>query len=469
MTQADKVGIKVKTMTNPSKTIVSKMLNRISAFINLGKADSLKRRLIKGAAGSFGLKIAGTGLTFLNSLLFARLLGTEGFGTYAYVIAWTNLLIIPATLGLPQLIVREIAIYQTQSEWGLMRGLISWSNQVVLIVSIILAMIAGGIAYSFGINGNSQMLLVFFIALISVPIISLTKVRLSVMRGLHKVVLAQLPEILITPLLLIILSVFAHLVLREEFKASTVVAMNILAIGITFITGVCLLHQTLPKVIRNAPPQYKGKKWINSSLPLMFLGAMHLINSRTDILMLGAIKGIEDVGVYVVVSRLTSLIVFILLAVNSALAPNIASLYAEGKVVKLQQIITKGSRIVFFVSLTVAVILIVFSYWILLLYGSDFTRGQNALIILSLGQLVNAAMGPVGLLLTMSGHEKYTAISVGTGAIFNVILNALLIPIWKIEGAAIATTSSIIIWNSISFIYVQKNLQINSTAIGNLK
>ncbi len=444
------------------------MLNRISAFINLGKADSLKRRLIKGAVGSFGLKIAGTGLTFLNSLIFARLLGIEGLGTYAYVITWINLLIIPATLGLPKLIVREVAIYQTRSEWGLMRGLLNWSNQVVLLVSIILALIAGGIAYSFGMNGNSQMLLAFCVALVSLPIASLTKVRLSVIGGLHKVVLAQLPEILITPLLLIILSVFTHLLLKEEFDASTVVAIHVLAIAITFIIGICLLHQTLPKAIGNASPQYQVKKWISSSLPLMFLGAMHLINSRTDILMLGAMRGTEDVGVYVVVSRVTSLIVFILLAVNSALAPNIASLYAEGKIEQLQRIITNSSRIVFFVSLTVAISVIGFSYWVLLLFGSDFTQGQNALIILSIGQLVNAAMGPVGLLLTMSGHERYTVISVGTGAIFNIILNALLIPIWRIEGAAIATTSSTIIWNGISFIYVKKKLGINSTAIGSL-
>jgi len=72
-------------------------------------------------------------------------------------------------------------------------------------------------------------------------------------------------------------------------------------------------------------------------------------------------------------------------------------------------------------------------------------------------------------LLTMSGHEKYTAIGVGTGAIFNIILNTFFIPIWKIEGAAIATTSSIIIWNCISLIFVKNKLGIDSTAIGILK
>ncbi|MGB3757877.1 MAG: flippase [Rivularia sp. (in: cyanobacteria)] len=445
------------------------MLKKISTIFAKGKTDSLRNRLIRGAVGSFGLKIAGTGLTFIRSLMFARLLGTDGLGIYAYAITWVGLLSIPATLGLPQLIVREIAIYQTQSAWGLIRGLLRWSNQIVLIVSIVLALIAGVIAWNLQGVTNTQILLAFCVALTSLPIACLTNLRLSAMQGLHKVVLGQLPEVLIAPLLLILFTGSGYLILKENLNASWVVGMHVLAVSFTFLIGAGLLNRALPKVVKDAPPKYQARKWLSSGLPLMFLGAMHIINSQTDVLMLGALKGAEEVGIYVVVNRLASLIVFVLMAVNSVLAPNIASLYAEGKIDKLQRVITKSSRAVFFASCSVAGSLIVFGDWFLLLFGQEFTQGKDALIILCIGQLVNAAAGPVGLILNMSGHENYTAMSIGSSAILNVVLNAILIPQSGIQGAAIATASSMVMWNIISFIWVKKKMGIDPSIIYRFK
>jgi O-antigen/teichoic acid export membrane protein len=426
----------------------------------------LKNRLIKGAVGSFGLKIAGTGLTFAKSIMFARLLGTEGFGTFAYAITWISLLSIPAKLGLPPLLVREFAIYQTQSSWGLMRGLLRWSNQVVLFISTGLALIAAGVARNLEIGTDSQILLVFYIALVSLPIVCLTNLRLSAMQGLHKVVLGQSPEALIAPLLLMIFTGFGYLIFREDLSVYFVMAMHVSAISITFLIGVFLLREVLPEAVKDIAPEYQSSKWLRSGLPLMFLGGLQLINTRTDVLMLGAIQGVEAVGIYVVVNRLSSLIVFILMAVNSVLAPTAARLYAEGKIQQLQRVVTKSSRVVFLISLPVAGVLILLGHWLLLLFGSDFTQGQIALIVLSLGQLVNAGMGSVNLLLNMTGHENYTAISVGAGAVLNVALNALLIPQWGLEGAAVATAISMIFWNIMSLVWVKKALGINSTAIG---
>lgn len=439
------------------------MLKKISTIFTKGKTDSLKNRLIRGAVGSFGLKIAGTGLTFIRSLMFARLLGTDGLGIYAYAISWVGLLSIPAKLGLPQLLVREIAIYQTQSAWGLMRGLLRWSNQVVLIVSIGLALIAAGIAWNLQVDTNPQMLLAFCVALISLPIVSLTNLRLCAMQGLHKVVLGQLPEVLIAPLLLITFIGSGYLIIKEDLSASWAVGMHVLAISITYLIGAWLLNQALPKVVKDVTPKYQARKWLSSGLPLMFLGAINIIRSQTDVLMLGAIKGAEEVGIYTVVNRLAVLIVFVLVATNSALAPNIASLYAEQKIDKLQRIITKSSRAVFLTSLIFTIFLSIFGYSLLLMFGLDFTQGKNALTILSIGQLVNAVTGPVGLILKMSGHENYTAISLGGSAVLNVILNVLLIPQWGVNGAAIATTASIISANTLNAIWVYKKIGINST------
>ena len=431
-------------------------------------SGSLKHRLVRGAAGSFALKIVSTGLALLTSILLSRLLGAAGFGIFAYAIAWTSLLSIPATLGLDKLIVREVAIYQTRSAWGLMHGILRWANQIVFLVSVGLALVAAAVAWSLGKGNESQMLTAFCIALVSLPLTSLRNLRLAAMKGLHQVVMGLLPELLIAPLLLITLTVGAYLLLGEKLTASWVVGMHIVATGISFVMGMRLLEQALPSPAKEAMPEYRVRDWVSSALPLMFLGGMQIINSKTDILMLGAIAGAKAVGVYTVISRGAQLISFILMAVNSVMAPTIASFYADKKMKQLQRVVTKSARAVLLISFLVAAILVGGSHWFLLLFGSEFTQGQKALAILSIGQLVNAATGSVGLLLTMTGHERHLAISVGASAILNVIGNALLIPQWGVDGAAIATASSTTFVNIFKAIWVRKKLGIDPTGLGKI-
>ena len=71
----------------------------ISEFL-LGKEESetVRDRLLAGAGGLIGLRVAFSGLSFLVTVLLARLLGTTGFGAYSYAFAWVTLLGIPAIL-----------------------------------------------------------------------------------------------------------------------------------------------------------------------------------------------------------------------------------------------------------------------------------------------------------------------------------------------------------------------------------
>ena len=427
---------------------------------NQGKTDNLKQRLIKGVAGSFGLKIAATGLAFVTSVVLARLLGSKGLGVYSYIFAWISLLGLPATLGLDKLFVREIAIYQAKNEWGLMQGLMRWANLIVFAVSASLAIIAIIIFSNIGSNS----IIPFAIASVALPLVSLGNLRLGAMKGLRRVVLGTLPEALISPVLFIILLGCGYWWWDKELNVSVVLGIKVAVSLFIFILGTIWLNRLLPKDVKQAKVQYQASQWIRSALPLMFLGSMQLINAKTDVLMLGAISGTEAVGIYVVVRQATQLIIFLQSAANSVLAPNIASLYAQRKMQQLQRVITKSSCLIFLFSLLIAVSLIGLSSWILPLFGSDFIAGRNALIILSIGQIINTSMGPVGNLLTMTGHENYTAITVGSSAVLNVFLNALLIPQWGINGAAIATTSSIIIVNVVNMVLVKKKLKISSTA-----
>jgi O-antigen/teichoic acid export membrane protein len=110
--------------------------------------------------------------------------------------------------------------------------------------------------------------------------------------------------------------------------------------------------------------------------------------------------------------------------------------------------------------------LIFLGHYFLNIFGQDFVDGKGALIILSVGRLLNVAFGSVGAIMIMTGHEREAAFGVGVSAVANVMLNATLIPKWGINGAALATTISLILWNVTLCTYVFRRLGINATILG---
>ncbi len=449
------------------------MLRAIAKKIKLTQisqgGNNLKHKLIKATAGSFGLKIAASGLTFIMSVIFARLLGTTGLGTYSYATTWANLLSIPAALGIDQLIVREIAIYRSKSRWSLMGGILRWANLIVLGAGIILAVTAVIVAWN--LKGDSDRSLVFAVALamVTIPIISLRTLRLGAMKGLHRVVLGQMPDTLFAPIIIIFLTVSSYFLFPTHFNVFWVLGIKIIASAITFIIGTRWLLQSLPLEVNQVAPEYESKKWLADALPFMFLGTSELLNSRLDLLMLGAIKGVEAVGIYAVLLGVTRLTVFIHQAANSVLGPTIATLYSEGKIRQLERMIRKSMLLVFLVSLAIGGAIVLLGDRVLSIFGSEFLTGRTAMNILILGPIFTSFTGAVGLVLNMTGHQNYTAIAVGSSAVLNIILNTVLIPVYGINGAAIATTTSLVVINIMKVIFVQQKLGISLYAFGTRK
>lgn len=437
-------------------------------FFGKDGEGSLRNRLARAATGTFGLKVAATGLSFVSSMLLARLLGVIGYGAYSYAMAWVSLLGVLATFGLDQLLIRNMAAYQALSSWSGMSGLLRWADRTVLIVSSGLALLIFGVTWLLATHLDLQMLSALWVALFILPLITLVSLRRAAMYGLNHVIAGGLLEMLIRPSFFILLVGCAYLFVRERLSAPWAVGLHVIAMAVAFLIGTKLLHKNLPPAAREATPVYETRAWVRSALPLMSIGVMLAITNQTATLMLGTINDAEAVAVYNVAKRGAQLISFIMIAVNTAQAPIIASLYAVGDIQRLQRVITKSARIVLLVSLPVAVGLIAFGKWFLLLFGSDFLQGYVTLVILSFGQLIDAAAGSVGYLLIMTGHERDAAVSIGIRTMLTVLLNIMLIPGWGSEGAAAATAISLIAWNGLLVVWVYRRLGIHSTAIGRI-
>jgi O-antigen/teichoic acid export membrane protein len=417
-----------------------------------------------------GLRIAFSGLSFLVTVLLARLLGTAGFGAYSYAFAWIVLLGIPAILGSDQLLVREVAVHHAKSDWGLMRGLLRRANGAVLLVSLGLALLAAALAWALRGRWPSPIMLpTFWVALILLPLVTLTRVRQGAMQGLHRVALGAMPEQLIQPALLVGLLSMAYLFWRQRLTAPLAMGLNVGAAAVAFAVGAVLLYRTLPLPVKEAAPVYRDMAWARSALPLVFIASMGVLFGQADTLILGAIKGAQAVGVYSVAHKGAEFITFALVVQNAAFASTAASLYAARDFERLQRLVTRLARWTLLACLPLAIVMIGFGYWFLLYcYGPQFTQARTALAILSFGQLVSVGIGSVGVLLVMTGHERDCATGIAAGAVANILLNLLLVPRWGTEGAAVAYAGSMILWNVLMAVLLYRKVGLHSTPLGTL-
>ncbi len=436
-----------------------------------GGQGTLRQHLARATAGSAALALSSKLLMLLTSIVLARWMGVEGYGAYVTAMALVLLLTVPTGLGLPTLVIRLLASYRVHQQWGLMRGLLVRGNQAVLGASLVMALAAA--AAIWGLEDRLGLVpVVYVLALALIPLTALGAMRSAALRGLHHVILGQLPENLIMPALFLALVAGWWLVMGGSAALSPELAIlaRIVATAAAFGVGAALLLRRLPNEFRHARPSYDTRKWARAAGPLLFLGGMSIINTQTDVLMLAAMQGTESAGIYGAAARGAELVAFSLVVVNMAIQPTISRCYAAGEMQRLQRVITTAARVTVALALPAALILSLFGRPILgLVFGNEFERGALCLAILCGAQVVNAGAGSVGNILNMTGHERDAALGLALGAFINVVLNAVLVPVWDIEGAALATGMSLVVWNVFLVTRVRRRLSLDSTAIGLVK
>jgi O-antigen/teichoic acid export membrane protein len=108
--------------------------------------------------------------------------------------------------------------------------------------------------------------------------------------------------------------------------------------------------------------------------------------------------------------RISTLTAFVLISINSVVAPEFARLYANGRHDELARLAQKSAFWTLSVALPPLLVMLIFPEMILAMFGEPFAAAGWPLRILAVGQLVNVATGQVASLLTMIGMRSCFAI-----------------------------------------------------------
>lgn len=450
----------------------------ISTALNVSSLYEMARMLMTGtderaraqraALFAFGIRVASAGIAFVSQVFLARWVGAFEFGIFAYVWVWVFILGTLSTIGFNTSVLRFIPDYRDKKQFSLLRGLVGASRITVVGVATLLAVL--GVSLLLTIDGlvSDYYIVPLILGAICLPMFALTDVQDGISRTFGWIDLALAPPYIARPLLLLILFAVAILSGAEASGKTAVLAM----IGATWIAAVgqtILLTKRLDREIEPAKKTYDYGFWLKISLPIMMVDGFYLLMTHTDVVVLNLFLTPTDVAVYYATVKTTSLISFVYFAVVAAQMHKFSSLHAAGKTDQLNSLLRESITWIFWPSVLACSVILALGLPLLNLYGPEFSRGYSVMAILAVGLLVRASFGPLEFVLNVLGQQKSSAIVLFTAVVINIGLNFLLIPRFGLEGAATATTLTVVYVCCLLFAVAKIRLGLHPFIIGSAK
>ncbi|MEP3052141.1 MAG: polysaccharide biosynthesis C-terminal domain-containing protein [Erythrobacter sp.] len=420
----------------------------------LGESD--EGEVLRGAAIAFVLRGIGAVLAFALSVVVGRLLGAEGAGLYFLSLSIVTIASVVARFGLDNSLLRFIASAASLGEWARVKGVrrlaMGMGTIAGLLTAAAIIIFAHEIAlHAFGQPQLGPVLRAMGAASFGLPLMMLNAESL---KGLKRIAAAVCVSSIIFPSVAL-LTIYPLVAAMGPSGAAAAYGLGVL---IAAAIGWLLWHFFMRGHAADVPKFAISELWA-SCRPLWVMAIVtKAVMPWAALLILGFFAAPADTGIYGAAARIAGLVTFILLTVNTAISPKFGELYAKGEIEQLGRIARRFALVVALIASPLLVLLIFAGGFVISMFGPEFVRGGTALAILALGQAFSALCGSAGSLLIMTGHvtQVRNAALVGGGLV--VGLSVLLIPMYNLIGAAIATAVSIAIMNLIYVIQIKRAL-----------
>lgn len=190
--------------------------------------------------------------------------------------------------------------------------------------------------------------------------------------------------------------------------------------------------------------------------------SMNLIHRQIDILLIGYFLTAYHLGIYTVAVSLSRFFWRIPQSVQTVTFPTSSEYWSKGKHSSLNKMIDKSMKYSACILILIGLVVWFFTEDIIVfLFGGDFITATLPLQVLLIGTIINGATNrPIGGSLAAAGYPELGFYITSMSAGLNIGLNLILIPLYGILGAAIATAVTLTIASLLSLFFVRKKLRV---------
>lgn len=449
----------------PAATSPTGVIARLCRLLGGSSEASVTKRL---AGTIFIIRVLSAGFAYLSQILLARWMGGSDYGTYVYVWTWVLLLGSMMDFGISSSAQKIIPEYRTSGKHALLRGFLSGSRWMTLIVSSVISMLLASIVKALSLWINAAETIPLYIGCLTLPAFVVANTQDGIARSHDWMRLGLMPQFIIRQALIIGFTAGAF-VLGFHLGATAAMLASAAAVWIAMIGQMIVLNRRLNGHIESGPKAYDFRGWLAISLPILLVESFYLLLSYTDVLVLQQFRPPEEVGIYFAVVKTLALVSFIHYAMSATTAHRFAEYHALGDKERLSAYVAHAIKWTFWPSLSATALLLALGKPLLWLFGSKFVGGYDIMFIAAIGLVVRSAIGPVERLLNMLGHQHICALAYALSFVMNVMLCLALVPRFGGHGAAAATSISLTFETALLFWIVRQRLGLHVLAFGNKK
>jgi O-antigen/teichoic acid export membrane protein len=397
----------------------------------------------------------GNGLNYLFAITLARFLGVSEFGVYALGLTLFNILSLVAPLGMStgslKFVSQQLGLRQdARARSTILAALIiAASSSILFCVSLILS----SDLISSHIYRKPELAPVLVLFAAAVPLASLSTVLTSILQAFQTVKYTVLIKYVWEPI-----GKFAIVgaLLAVGFGLRDVLAGILLTLAISVAIGLMAVWRIAGFGLKELGEWHYHdiRSLLLFCLPLTLSSVFGVIAPRSDMLILGYWTEPQEMGIYLAALQTSAIIALVLGSFETAFAPLIARVLALHDTVGLNRVYQSTSRLVFLCATPMFVLIVTLSRELLILFGLQFSTGVTCLIILATGHVINSAASSPNHVLLMDGKSRLVMANTILVGILQMAVTAVLVPLWGMIGAALATAGGLVVITAIRVLQV---------------
>jgi O-antigen/teichoic acid export membrane protein len=417
----------------------SAALRKARAFITATDTAAVARR---AGATALVIRLASAGLAYVAQVVFARLMGQYEYGVFAYTWVWFLVFAAVATLGFGDSPVRYVAQLRERGEFAHLRGFIRFAPMVIAASSIVFgALLIAALPFAEGILEHAYLMPMALMA-VSIPFACLQSFLEGLGRSYNWTIPALLPVYILRQGLLLVIMV-AAVALGFEPTALTGFGCLILTMVLSTAYQATAIRIRVHRVVERGPRAYRPREWMRGSAPFAVLyGAQHL-SSFADVLVLSFFVSPAKIAIYFAATRIIQVVNLIPYAATVGTAHLFSAAHTRGDHDELQRLCRYVAATTLLIAAIALTIIVTAGQMMLDMFGHGFAMGYVPLVILAAGVLARVAAGPAEDMLNMTGHGDISASTYLVIVVVNVVLAAVMIVPFGLNGAAIASSISL--------------------------
>ena len=392
-------------------------------------------------------------LPLITTPYLSRVLGAENIGIYSYTLSIVTYFILIGSLGVAMYGQREIAYLQNDKK---VRSKKFWEIVIFRMITLMISMVI--FYFTYAASGEYKVYYQIFLLEIFANIFDISWFFQG-MEDFKKTVGRNLIIRILSVILIFIL-------VKDQDDLAKYIIIYVLT---TFIGNISLWFY-LPKYIQKVSLKHLNIiQHIKPTISLFIPQVATQIYTVLDKTMIGSILGdMSEVGYYEQGQKITKLTLAIITALGTVVAPRIANTFKDGNKEEINQYLNRSFKFVWLLACPmIAGLIVVSSNFVPIFYGDGYDKVATILCVISpliLAIGLNNVTG-VQYLIQVKKQRIYT-ITVVIGAIVNIVLNFILINIFKSVGAAIASVLAETAILIAQLIFVRKDINIKNVYKG---